>query len=115
MGVAFGHSLFAYHRASKGLSKLGVDTVRMQADLAAHPEVLAEAVQTILRREGYPEPYEALKRFTRGRAMTLADLHAFIDSLEVSDAIKAELHALTPEGYTGLADKLARTLVKRFG
>ncbi|MFN8476385.1 MAG: hypothetical protein U0074_00970 [Kouleothrix sp.] len=52
MGVAFGHSrLFAYHRASKGLSKLGVDTVRMQADLAAHPEVLAEAVQTILRRE----------------------------------------------------------------
>ncbi|HNP88889.1 MAG TPA: adenylosuccinate lyase [Kouleothrix sp.] len=115
MGVAFGHSLFAYHRASKGLGKLGVDTVRMQADLAAHPEVLAEAVQTILRREGYPEPYEALKRFTRGQAMTLADLHAFIDSLEVSDAIKAELHALTPEGYTGLADKLARTLVKRFG
>lgn len=115
MGVAFGHSLFAYHRASKGLGKLGVDTVRMQADLAAHPEVLAEAVQTILRRESYPEPYEALKRFTRGRAMTLADLHAFIDSLEVSDAIKAELHALTPEGYTGLADKLARTLVKRFG
>jgi adenylosuccinate lyase len=70
--------------------------------------VLAEAVQTILRRAGYPEPYEALKRLTRGRALTREALLAFIDELDVSSDIKAELRALTPETYTGLADRLAR-------
>ena len=114
VGVAFGHSLFAYRRLAKGLGKLGVDAERMRADLAAHPEVLAEAVQTILRREGYPEPYEVLKRLTRGRALTLDGLREFVDTLDVSEAVKDELRALTPEGYTGLAAKLARTLVKRF-
>ena len=115
LGVAFGHSLFAYRRALKGLGKLGVDPARMQADLAAHPEVLAEAVQTILRREGYPEPYEVLKQLTRGRALTLDGLRAFVETLDVSDAVKDELRALTPAGYTGLAARLARTLVKRAG
>jgi adenylosuccinate lyase len=113
LGVAFGHSLFAYRRILKGLSKLGVDHERMLADLRAHPEVLAEALQTILRREGYPEPYEVLKTLTRGRALTLEDLRAFVDTLEVSDAVKAELRALTPERYTGRAADLARTIIRK--
>jgi adenylosuccinate lyase len=113
LGVAFGHSLFAYRRLLKGLGKLGVDRQRMLDELRAHPEVLAEAVQTILRREGYPEPYEVLKELTRGRALTLDGLRAFVDALDVSDAVKAELRALTPEGYTGRAGDLARTIAKR--
>jgi adenylosuccinate lyase len=113
LGVAFGHSLFAYHRLLQGLGKLGVDRQRMIEELRAHPEVLAEAVQTILRREGYPEPYEVLKSLTRGRALTLDGLHSFVDTLDVSDAVKAELRALTPEGYIGRAADLARTITRR--
>jgi adenylosuccinate lyase len=112
LGVAFGHGLFAYRRALTGLGKLDVDHARLQADLQAHPEVLAEAVQTILRRAGYPEPYEALKGLSRGRALTLDDLRAFVDTLDVADSVKDELRALTPETYTGHAAKLARTIVK---
>lgn len=113
LGVAFGHSLFAYRRILRGLGKLGVDHGRMLADLRAHPEVLAEAVQTILRREGFPEPYEVLRSLTRGRTLTLEGLRQFIDTLDVSDAVKDELRALTPEGYTGMATQLARTAVRR--
>jgi adenylosuccinate lyase len=111
--VAWGHSLFAYRRIQRGLGKLSVDHQRLVEDLRAHPEVLAEAVQTILRRERYHEPYEALKALTRGRAMTLEDLHSFVEQLEVSERVKAELRALTPEKYTGLAPKLARTIVRK--
>jgi adenylosuccinate lyase len=113
LGVAFGHSLFAYRRILKGLGKLGADHARMLADLHAHPEVLAEAVQTILRREGYPEPYEVLKQLTRGRALTLEGLREFVDTLDVPDTVKAELRALTPEGYTGVTDQLARSIARR--
>jgi adenylosuccinate lyase len=113
LGVAFGHSLFAYRRIQKGLSKLSVDHERLTEDLRAHPEVLAEAVQTILRREGYQQPYEALKGLTRGHALTLGDLRAFVDTLEVSESVKAELRGLTPEGYIGLAPKLARTIIRK--
>jgi adenylosuccinate lyase len=113
LGVAFGHSLFAYRRIQKGLSKLSVDHERLTEDLRAHPEVLAEAVQTILRREGYQQPYEALKGLTRGHALTLGDLRAFIDTLEVSESVKVELRGLTPEGYIGLAPKLARTIIRK--
>lgn len=107
LGPAFGYSLLAYQRMLKGLGKVAVRPEVLRAELAAHPEVLAEAIQTILRRAGYPEPYEALKRLTRGRALTAEDLAAFIDELEVAAEVKAELHALTPEGYIGLARKLA--------
>jgi adenylosuccinate lyase len=113
LGVAFGHSLFAYRRILKGLGKLSVDHERLLEDLHTHPEVLAEAVQTILRRESYREPYEALKGLTRGKTLTLADLRAFVETLEVSEAVKAELRQLTPEGYTGLASKLARTIIRK--
>lgn len=108
LGVAFGYSLLAYRRILRGLHKISVDQERVRADLHAHPEVLAEAVQTILRRAGYPQPYEALKQLTRGRTLTLADLQHFIESLEVDAPTKAELLALTLEGYIGLAPRLAR-------
>ncbi len=111
MGVAFGHSLLAYRRILKGLGKLEVDRDRLLSDLRAHPEVLAEAVQTILRRENYPEPYEVLKQLSRGRALTLESLHAFVETLDVSDSVKAELRALTPETYIGRATDLARSII----
>jgi len=108
LGVAFGYSLLAYQRIQRGLGKLGVNHAYLAAELQAHPEVLAEAIQTILRRVGYPEPYEALKKATRGRALTAEDLQVFIAALDVAPEIKAELQALNPATYTGLASKLAR-------
>lgn len=109
MGVAFGYSLLAYQRILRGLNKVGVNETRLLDDLRAHPEVLAEAVQTILRRVGYAEPYEALKGLTRGRTLTVDVLQTFIEALDVDPAIKTELHALRPEDYLGLAVKLARS------
>jgi adenylosuccinate lyase len=108
LGIAFGYSLLGYQRTLRGLGKVVVRGERLRAELAAHPEVLAEAVQTILRREGYPEPYEALKGLTRGRELSLELLHQFVDALDVTDTVKAELRALTPAGYIGLAARLAR-------
>jgi adenylosuccinate lyase len=109
LGVAFGHSLLAYQRILRGLNKIAVHPPRLQEELRAHPEVLAEAIQTILRRAGYPQPYEALKHLTRGRMLTLEDLHTFIDTLQIDPAVQEELRALKPENYTGLAEKLARS------
>ncbi len=108
LGVAFGYSLLAYRRIQRGLGKVAVNREYLRETVQAHPEVLAEAVQTILRRAGYPQPYEALKELTRGRFLTLADLATFITNLDVDVAVKAELQALTPAGYVGLAAKLAR-------
>jgi adenylosuccinate lyase len=108
LGAAWGYSLLGYQRALRGLGKVSVRREALLADLAAHPEVLAEAVQTILRREGYPEPYEALKALTRGRELTREALAAFVAGLDVAEPVKAELLALSPEGYTGLAARLAR-------
>ncbi|NNJ12646.1 adenylosuccinate lyase [Chloroflexales bacterium ZM16-3] len=113
LGAAFGYSLLGYQRLLRGLSKVTVRRDLLLADLEAHPEVLAEAVQTILRRVGYPEPYEALKGLSRGRAMTMDDLRRFVGELEVDDSVKAELLALTPESYVGLAARLATLLEGR--
>lgn len=110
IGTAFGYSLVAYKRLHKGLNKLAVNRERLLEEVRAHPEVLAEAVQTILRRENYPQPYEALKQLTRGHAITMESLHAFIDSLDVGETVKAELRALTPETYIGRAVDLVKTL-----
>jgi adenylosuccinate lyase len=107
LGPAFGYSLVAYQRLLRGLNKVAVQPETLLADLRRHPEVLAEAIQTILRREGYPEPYEVLKGLTRGQALSLEDLHAFIDTLDISATARQELRALTPETYVGLARKLA--------
>jgi adenylosuccinate lyase len=106
--VAYGHSLLAYQRILRGLNKISVDRPRLLQELRAHPEVLAEAIQTILRRAGYAQPYEMLKQLTRGRTLTLEDLHAFLDTLQIDSAVREELRTLTPENYTGMAEKLAQ-------
>ncbi len=108
LGLAFGYSLLAYQRILRGLGKVRVNRPRLLQAVQHHPEVLAEAIQTILRRVGYPEPYEALKGLSRGRALTADDLHQFIDGLAIDTAVKDELHALTAETYIGVAPDLAR-------
>jgi adenylosuccinate lyase len=108
LGMAFGHSLLAYRRALRGLNQVEPNQERLLNDLRAHPEVVAEAIQTILRRAGYDQPYEALKQLTRGKRITLDDIQQFVQKLEVAPEVKGEMLALTPETYTGLAAKLAR-------
>ena len=102
VGVALGYQLLALTSVEKGLGKLLVNEAAIAADLQGHWAVLAEAIQTILRREGYPKPYEALRDLTRGNAaVTEESLRVFILSLNVSDAIKSELLDLRPENYVG--------------
>lgn len=108
LGVAFGHSLIAYQRLTRSLDRLAVNHAQLQRDLEAHPEVLAEAIQTLLRREGYAQPYEALKQLTRGNELTIADIHTFVNTLDVSPAVRDQLQALRPELYIGLSEALAR-------
>src|SRR5436853_5576389 len=100
VGVALGHSLLGYLACRQGLAKLAVDPARLAADLDAHWEVLAEAIQTVLRRHGAPEPYEQLKALTRGRdGITRESLHGFIDALAIPDEAKRRLKTLTPASY----------------
>jgi len=105
-GVALGHCLIAYKYIIKGLARVAPDEQKMLADLQACPEVVTEAIQTILRREGVAMPYEQMKELTRGKTLTLQDFATFIDSLSVSPEIKQQLKHITPENYTGLAEKL---------
>lgn len=101
-GVPIAHSFIAMNSILKGLDKLEVNRPVLEKDLEENWVVLAESIQTVLRREGYPEPYEVLKGLTRGQeSINKATLHAFIDGLDVGDPVKAELKALTPAGYTG--------------
>ena len=103
IGVPMGHSVIAFQSTLKGLRKLILNEERIEADLANTWAVVAEAIQTILRREGYPHPYEALKALTRtNQKMTEQTIHEFIGHLNVSDSVKAELMAITPLNYTGL-------------
>ena len=103
VGVPMGHSLIAFHSTLKGLLKLILNEDKLHEDLEETWAVVAEAIQTILRREAYPHPYEALKALTRtNEKMTEETIHAFIQSLEVSDSVKAELMAITPWNYTGM-------------
>ncbi len=106
-GTAFGHSYLAYTALLKGLSKIKVNEEKIKGDLMAHSEVITEAIQTILRREGAKMPYEQLKELSRGKIVTLLDIHKFINDLDVSEKIKKELLKITPENYIGLASKLA--------
>jgi adenylosuccinate lyase len=102
LGVPIAHSLVALKSVLRGLSKLVLNEGRLFDDLEDNWMVVAEGIQVILRREAYPEPYEALKALTRGRAgITREDLHEFIDTLAVSDAVKTELKSLTPHNYVG--------------
>jgi len=108
VGVAFGHSLLACVATRRGLGKLRVDRTRLASDLERCWEVLAEPVQTVMRKAGLPHPYERLKELTRGQAVDEAALRRFIASLELPAADKQRLLALTPATYTGLAAQLAR-------
>ncbi len=108
-GTALAHSIIAYKYLLKGLAKISPDPQKMAADLEKHPEVIAEAIQTVLRREGVKMPYEQLKELTRGENVTLNDIHRFINNLEISDRVKKELKEFTPHSYTGLASRLAQS------
>jgi adenylosuccinate lyase len=108
LGVAFAHCLVAYQSMLKGLSKLEVNPVRLEQDLDAAWEVLAEPVQTVMRRYGLANAYEQLKDFTRGRPVTEQSLHAFIESLDIPAAVRAQLLELTPQLYIGCAAQLAK-------
>ena len=103
VGVPMGHALIAFKSTLKGLRKLILNEAKLQEDLDNTWAVVAEGIQTILRREAYPNPYEALKALTRtNEKMTAETIRQFIDTLEVSEAIKEELRAITPATYTGI-------------
>ncbi|TMH22033.1 MAG: adenylosuccinate lyase [Betaproteobacteria bacterium] len=111
VGVALGYSLLGYLSCRQGLSRLAVDPVRLAADLEANWEVLAEAIQTVMRRFGVPEPYEQLSALTRGKSgITRESLHAFIDALAIPADAKARLKVLTPATYIGDAAELAQRI-----
>lgn len=103
IGTPFGHSLIGFSSTKKGLSKLLLNQDKIQQDLSENWAVVAEAIQTILRREGYPNPYEALKGLTRtNQEINQDSLHTFIDALEIDTKIKGELKKITPFNYTGI-------------
>jgi adenylosuccinate lyase len=110
LGTAFGHTLVALESLQKGLGKLTVNADRLAADLDASWEVLAEAVQTVMRRYGLPEPYEQLKALTRGQGITRESMRQFIEGLDLPAAARQRLLELTPGGYTGLAATLAKDI-----
>ena len=109
MGVAFGYTLLGIDGLARGMGKLSVNTEALDADLDAAWEVLAEPIQTVMRRYGAANPYERLKELTRGRTITREAIAAFIDTLvEVPPAERERLKAMTPGSYTGLASTLAQ-------
>jgi adenylosuccinate lyase len=110
IGTAYGHSLVALSSLLKGLSKLEVDVERLAADLDASWEVLAEPIQTVMRRYGIENPYEQLKALTRGKRITAMDLATFIDGLDLPEEVRRELHELTPARYIGNAAQLAASI-----
>jgi len=104
IGVPFAHTILSLKSIEKGLDKLVLNEGRLRQDLEDNWAVVAEAIQTVLRRENYPKPYEALKELTRGQAgITKQSMHAFIDGLKISATLKKELKKITPHNYTGIA------------
>jgi adenylosuccinate lyase len=110
VGAALAHSLIGYRKTQTGLSKVVPNEQVMREELEANPEVIGEAVQTVLRREGHTDAYERVKELTRGRRTSLEGFHDLFDDLDVSEPVREKLHALTPAGYTGLASELADSL-----
>lgn len=109
LGVPMAHTVIAFRSFMKGLGKLLLNEEALDRDLEKNWVVVSEAIQTILRREKYPQPYEALKALTRGKThITREVIHDFIDTLQVSDAVKAELKQITPQNYTGVACKMVK-------
>ena len=110
LGVAVGHGVLAFRSTLRGLGKLEPDAASLARDLDGHWEVLAEAIQTVMRRHGTPEAYERLKEFTRGRNVGPEDLRRFVSTLGLPADAAERLAALTPDRYTGLAERLARDI-----
>ncbi len=105
-GVALGHTLLAFLNLKRGLERVQANEARLRADLDAHWEVVAEGAQTILRAAGVPDAYETLKTLTRGRALTRPGFEAWLESLQVDEAVKVRLRTLSPSSYLGLAEKM---------
>ena len=110
IGVAFGHTLLAYQSTRKGFEKLEPNHAIIQEDLDRHFEILAEAIQTIMRRYQLEHPYEQLKSFTRGKQIDKLTLHQFIQSLSLPEEVKKQILDLTPSDYTGYAEELAKRI-----
>jgi adenylosuccinate lyase len=110
MGVAFGYTLLAYSSTLKGLSKLELNEAKLAADLDNAWEVLAEPIQTVMRKAGVEKPYEKLKELTRGKAITAETIHTFVRGLDIDAADKKRLLAMTPASYIGLAVQIAEEL-----
>jgi adenylosuccinate lyase len=110
LGTAFGHALIGYDALLRGLNKLSANPERLAADLDNSWEVLAEAVQTVMRRHGLPNPYEQLKALTRGHGIDEASMREFIGSLDLPADAKQRLLDMTPSSYTGLAERLAKEI-----
>ena len=108
LGTAFGHALIGFDALLRGLDKLSANPDRLAADLDAAWEVLAEAVQTVMRRHGLPNPYEQLKALTRGQGINEASMREFIQGLDLPEDEKQRLLVMTPGSYTGLAERMAR-------
>jgi adenylosuccinate lyase len=113
LGVALGHALLAFDACAKGIARLAVDTASLERDLDANWQVLSEAVQTVMRRYGVPEPYEKLKELTRGKhGVNRASLHAFIRALPIPEEARQRLLGLTPASYTGNAAAQAAAIAQ---
>ena len=113
LGVPLAHTVIAFRSFMKGLDKLLLNEEALERDLEKNWVVVSEAIQTILRRERYPQPYEALKTLTRGKThITKEVIHDFIDTLQVSDAVKEELKRITPQNYTGVACDMKKIALK---
>lgn len=110
LGIGFGYTLIAYHATLKGISKLEVSETNLLSELDQNWELLAEPVQTVMRRYGVEKPYEKLKELTRGKRITPADLHAFIDQLDVPEQAKIQMKQFTPDNYIGAAVALVDSL-----
>ena len=103
IGMPIAHGLIALKSTTKGLNKLLLNSDKINSDLENNWAVVAEAIQTILRREGYPEPYEALKALTRtNQQITESSIKKFIDQLDINDDVKKELNSINPQNYTGI-------------
>jgi adenylosuccinate lyase len=111
VGVALAHSYLAIQQTLQGLARIDLDRDAALRHVQAHPEVLAEAIQTILRAEGVNNPYDLLKTLTRGASLSMDNLHTWIDDLDLQDAIKVRLHGLTPTAYIGLAEAICAATV----
>ncbi|HDK37862.1 MAG TPA: hypothetical protein ENG92_02455 [Thiolapillus brandeum] len=110
MGVGFAYSLIALSSMQRGIGKLEANAEKMLEDLNDNWEVLAEPIQTVMRRYGIEEPYEKLKALTRGQRLNQQDMQAFIDTLELPDTVKEELKALSPSTYIGNAESQAKAI-----